>query len=74
MIDDQYLEVYRREAYTYKAAYEDSLQRIAALEAALKGLYSECCYAGFDTAKDYAWPGVMKQAKEALTPSETEAK
>lgn len=45
-----------------------------ALEAALKGLYSECCYAGFDTAKDYAWPGVMKQAKEALTPSETEVK
>lgn len=38
MSDDKYLEVYRREAYTYKAAYEDSLQRIAALEAEVEAL------------------------------------
>lgn len=48
--------------------------RIRELETALLGLYSECCHAGHNSDKDYAWPAVMDQAKAALTPQETEGK
>jgi hypothetical protein len=40
--------------------------RIEALEAALRGLHHECLQAGFGTAKDYAWPKVMREAELAL--------
>ena len=49
-----------------QAEMDEKNARTQELENALRDLYDECCKAGHNTDRDYAWPTVMSRAASAL--------